>query len=166
LLTVKDGLLGVTLGYGRKPLLAFAWLFFFWGLGVAVFAVAQAQSAIKPNSPVILRSPEWILCGVPKGESLTLTAGPAIGRAMPGQSQLSCFLAQPEASSYPVFNAWMYSLDTLFPVLEIGQKEYWRPDPSQRLGSGIMGYFYVQAIVGWALSLLAIAGFSGLVKSR
>ena len=81
LLTVKDSLLGVTLGYGRKPLLAFAWLLFFWGLGVAVFAVAQAQSAIKPNSPVILRSPEWILCGVPKDESVTLTAGPAIGRA-------------------------------------------------------------------------------------
>ncbi len=166
LLTVKDSLLGVTLGYGRKPLLAFAWLLFFWGLGVAVFAVAQAQSAIKPNSPVILRSPEWILCGVPKDESVTLTTGPAIGRALPGQSQLHCFLAQPEASSYPVFNAWMYSLDTLFPVLEIGQKEYWRPDPSRRLGSGIMGYFYFQAIVGWALSLLAIAGFSGLVKSR
>ena len=95
-----------------------------------------------------------------------MAAGPATGRAGPGQSQLHCFLGQPEATSYPAFNAWMYSLDTLFPVLEIGQKEYWRPDPGKRWGSLAMVYFYFQAMVGWALSLLAIAGFSGLVRSR
>jgi hypothetical protein len=166
LLSVKDGLLGVTLGYGRRPLLSFAWLLLFWGLGVAVFAFAQAQSAIKPNSPFVLRSAEWLMCGAPEGEARTLATGPATGRASPGQSQLHCFLAQPEASSYPAFNAWMFSLDTLFPVLEIGQKEYWRPDATKRWGSLAMGYFYIQAMVGWALSLLAIAGFSGLVRSR
>jgi hypothetical protein len=166
LLQVKDGLLGVTLGYGRKPLLSFAWLLLFWGLGVAVFAFAEAQSANKPNSPFVLRSTEWLTCGMAEGEPLMLAAGPATGRAAPGQSQLHCFLAQPEAASYPAFNAWMYSLDTMFPVLGIGQREYWRPDTTKPWGSFAMGYFYFQALVGWALSLLAIAGFSGLVRSR
>jgi hypothetical protein len=166
LLQVKDGLLGVTLGYGRKPLLSFAWLLLFWGLGVVVFAFAQAQSAIKPNSPFVLRSTEWLMCDVAEGEPRTIAAGPATGRAAAGQSQLHCFLAQPEARSYPAFNAWMYSLDTMFPVLGIGQKEYWRPDTTKPWGSFAMGYFYFQAVVGWALSLLAIAGFSGLVRSR
>jgi hypothetical protein len=166
LLELKDGLLGVTLGYGRRPLLSFAWLLLFWSLGIAVFAFAEAQSAFKPNSPFVLRSTEWMTCGAAAGDELMLATGPATGRAAPGQSQLHCFLAQPEAASYPAFNAWMYSLDTLFPVLEIGQKEYWRPDPNQRWGSLAMAYFYFQAMVGWALSLLAIAGFSGLVRSR
>ena len=106
------------------------------------------------------------MCSVPEGEERLLAAGPATGRAGAGQSQLHCFLGQPEATSYPAFNAWMYSLDTLFPVLEIGQKEYWRPDPGKRWGSLAMVYFYFQAMVGWALSLLAIAGFSGLMRSR
>lgn len=166
LLHLKDGLLGLTLGYGRKPLLSFAWLLLFWGLGVLVFAFAQAQAAIKPNSPFVLRSNEWLMCGVAAGEERMLATGPASGRAAAGQSQLHCFLSPPEASSYPAFNAWMYSLDTLFPVLEIGQKEYWRPDTSKRWGSLAMAFFYIQANVGWALSLLAIAGFSGLVRSR
>lgn len=166
LLHIKDGLLGITLGYGRKPLLSFAWLLLFWGLGVAVFAWAQAQSAIKPNSPFVLRSPEWMTCDVAQGGELPLATGPAAGRAAPGQSQLHCFLAQPEAASYPAFNALMYSLDALFPVLVIGQREYWRPDPNKPWGSFAMAYFYLQAMVGWALSLLAIAGFSGLVRSR
>jgi hypothetical protein len=43
---------------------------------------------------------------------------------------------------------------------------YWRPDPSKPSGSPALIYFYFQSIVGWALSLLAIAGFSGLVKSQ
>ena len=40
-----------------------------------------------------------------------------------------------------------------------------RPDPTGRSGVVAINYFYFQAIIGWALSLLAVAGFSGLVKS-
>ncbi|WP_374332543.1 hypothetical protein [Aestuariivirga sp.] len=166
LFSIMDGLLGITLGYGRRPLLAFLWLFLFWIAGVGVFAMAEAQSAMKPASAVVLRAPDWTLCAVPQGQQRSLIAGTFEGRAQPGQSQLHCFLAQPEAASYPAFNAWMYSLDTLFPVLMLGQKEFWRPNPDVPGGSFAMGYFYIQSVVGWALSLLAIAGFSGLVRSR
>jgi hypothetical protein len=165
-LKTMDGLLWMTVGYGRRPLLAFAWLFLFWALGTGIFAFAQSKAALKPNSPVVLRAAEWIMCGVPQGEERVLATGPAMGRAAPGQSQMVCFLAQPEASSYPAFNAAMYSLDTLFPVLEIGQKSYWRPDPDQPWGAAVMGYYYFQALIGWVLSLLAIAGFSGLVRTN
>lgn len=167
MLTVADGFLAVTVGYGRRPLLAFLWLTLFWLCGVVVFGVAEAKGAFKPNSPVVLRSPEWTLCAVPVSEQRLLGSPPQSmdGRAKPGQTQLSCFHDQWEASGYPEFNAWMYSLDTLLPVLDMGQKSYWRPDPGKSGGEIAIGYFYVQATVGWALSLLAVAGFSGLVKS-
>ncbi len=168
LLAVKDRILGVTVGYGRQPLRSFGWLIMFWLIGVVIFGFAESQSALKPNSPVVLRSPEWTMCGIPQSEQRLMPATEQLarGRAAEGQSQLDCFRNQIEASSFPPFNAWMYSLDTLFPVLEIGQKEMWRPDPNKRWGSLVMAYFYFQAVVGWALSLLAIAGFSGLVKSK
>ena len=133
---------------------------------MVVFPWAQVPSAIKPNSPFVLRSLEWMTCNVEQGVELSLATGPAQGRAAPGQSQLHCFLAQPESRSCPAFNALMYSLDALFPVLAIGQREYWRPDPNKRFRSFAMAYFHFQAMVGWALSLLAIARFSGLVRSR
>jgi hypothetical protein len=60
----------------------------------------------------------------------------------------------------------MYSLDALLPVMEIGQKQYWRPDPSKRNGTLTLNYYYFLSVIGWALSLLAVAGFSGLVKSK
>ena len=147
---------------------SFVWLFLFWAIGVGVFGFADAHSALKPNSPVILRSAEWIMCGQPLSEQIFMPATEqwVRGRAAEGQSQLNCFRSQPEALSYQAFNAWMYSLDTLFPVLEVGQKQFWRPDTTKKWGSLVMAYFYFQAVVGWALSLLAIAGFSGLVKSK
>ena len=60
----------------------------------------------------------------------------------------------------------MFSLETLFPILEIGQKDFWRLNSSAPGGTLVMGFFYFQSLIGWALSLLAVAGFSGLVKSR
>jgi hypothetical protein len=167
-LAVKDAILAVTLRYGRQPLLALLWLGFFWLFGVAVFAFAESRGAFKPNSAVVLRSPEWTLCTAPVGEQrfLSATNSFAPGRRMEGQTQLACFRAQTEAVSFPEFNPWMYSLDSLLPVLEIGQKQFWRPDPAKDWGSFAINVYYLQTLIGWALSLLAVAGFSGLVKSR
>jgi hypothetical protein len=166
LLTATDGILGMTLAYGRQPLLAFVWLLLFWVLGVGIFAYAERQGAVMPNSAVVLRAPEWTLCGIETSEHRTLLASNhSQGLAAPGQTQLACFRERWEASSYPAFSPWMYSLDTLLPVLDMGQRTYWRPNPTKPGGRVAINYFYFQSLVGWALSLLAVAGFSGLVKS-
>ncbi len=166
-LKASDAILAVTVRYGRQPLLAFVWLIAFWLAGTAVFAGAQRHAAIKPNSTVVLRSAEWTMCGVPATETRDLVSirQSVNGRAAPGQSQLACFLGQWEASSYPRFDAAIYSLEVLVPILELDQKAYWRPDPSRPWGKPANFFFYLQSVVGWALSLLAVAGFSGLVKS-
>ena len=167
ILTVTDGILAVTVAYGRQPLLALVWLFLLWAVGVGVFWNAERLGALKPNSAVVLRSPEWTLCGIDVSQQRFLTASqqPASGRAQAGQTQLACFREQFEASSYPQFNAWMYSLDTLLPVLELDQKQFWRPNPPKPGGRLAIACFYIQSVLGWTLSLLAVAGFSGLVKS-
>ena len=165
-LFVADGILGVTLGYGRRPLYALVWLVGFWLLGVAIFGYAERQGAIMPNSAVVLRAPEWTLCGVEQGQQRSLVAsGASQGLAAPGQDQLACFRQRWEASSFPAFSPWMYSLDTLLPVLDMGQRTFWRPNPTKPGGRVAINYFYFHSVVGWALSLLAVAGFSGLVKS-
>ena len=163
-----DGILAITLRYGRQPLLALVWLILFWTIGTGVFAVAYHNGAMKPNSPVVLRSPEWTMCDLERTESRYMpTSGQVlVGRAEAGQNQLSCFRSQPEAASYPEFNPLMYSLDVLLPVLLVGQKDYWRPDSMKPTGRFTLSYYFFQSIIGWALSLLAVAGFSGLVKSK
>lgn len=167
-LATKDLLLAVTVGYGRAPLLALVWLTVFWAIGVVVFAIAERNGALKPNSAVVLRSLEWTMCDLDRGQTryMPSTGMEMRGRAQPGQTQLTCFLVQPESSSYPDFNPWMYSLDAMLPVMEIGQKQFWRPNPVKPSGGFTLNYYYFLSVIGWALSLLAVAGFSGLVKSK
>jgi hypothetical protein len=168
LLAVIDGILKVTVAYGRQPLLAFVWLVFFWAVGVVVFGIAESRGGFRPTNPVVLRQPEWTLCGIDKAEQrvLAATGQPANGRAELGQTQLACFRSQWEAASFPVFSPWMYSLDNLLPVLDLEQKSVWSPNPDEPWGAFARVYFYLQAILGWTLSLLAVAGFSGLVRLR
>jgi hypothetical protein len=167
-LTTRDGILSITVRYGRQPLFALVWIFLFWSVGSIVFGISFASGAMKPNSPVILRSAEWTMCGLLRADQ---SSNPSVvqmggGRADAGVNQLTCFLDQVEASSYPEFNALMYSLDVLLPVLSIGQKEYWRPDSLKPGGTFALRYYFFQSVIGWALGLLAVAGFSGLVKSK
>jgi hypothetical protein len=168
LMAVRDLILGITVGYGRQPFLAIIWLAVIWALGAACFSLVWYHEALRPVPPVMLRSPEWVLCGFPVGSETFL---PSVGQmrdglAAAGQSQLACFLGQPEAASYPRFHAWAFSLDALIPVFDTGQMDFWLPDARQPIGLAGRILLFFQTITGWALSLLAVAGFSGIVKLR
>jgi len=165
---VKDTLLLLTVGYGLQPLFAFAWMGLLWAIGVGLLAAAQDNGALRPNSAVALRSPEWVQCGVPAGEQIRLPSIDQVrpGLAAAGQAQLDCFLSLPEAAAYPRFSKWIYSLETMVFGLDGGQRAYWSPDTRFAIGYAAKVFEYVQAVLGFALGLLAFAGFSGLVKSR
>lgn len=167
LLWLSDRVLWATTGYGRRPLLAVIWIAVFWVLGGVYYGWLEHTDAIRPNSVVVLRSPEWVLCGVPTTETtfLVSTGQERQGLAAAGQTQLSCFFEQPEADAFPKFSPLMLSADMIFPGLGSGQREYWSPDT--RTTSGYIGrlYAYFQALAGLGLGLLAVAGFSGIVRS-
>ncbi len=85
----------------------------------------------------------------------------------PRMTQLSCYLRQPEAASYPRFQAAVYSLDALLPIVDFEMQRHWTPDEDRGLREAMTRYYlWVHIFAGWALSLLAVAGFSGLVKSE
>jgi hypothetical protein len=166
-LWVKDCLLGGTIRYGHVPMLALVWLLGFWVLGVAVYGLAYEQRAFRPHIS-LLRRPEWVACAGTAEQSWSAASfrERVIGRALPEESQVDCFLRQPEAQSYPRFNAVVYALDTLLPVVSLGMDDYWSPDATQRWGYGTQIYQWFQIMIGWALTFLTVSGFSGLVKSK
>ncbi|MFO7920225.1 MAG: hypothetical protein R6U99_05310, partial [Nioella sp.] len=160
-----DGLLLLSIAYGHRPFRAVSWLVGFWLLGALLFGIAAGQDAIKPNNAFVLRSPEWAACHPhysPPNDSPALAARWEEGH----HSQLDCFTQQPEAAGYPRFNALVYSADTLLPIVAMEMQDYWIPDEAQGPRGRWTRYFlWLQIAMGWALSLLAVAGFSGLVKS-
>ena len=163
-----DGFLASTVRYGQKPLCALFWLAGLWLAGTIAFYAAWKTESFKPNNAFVLRAPEWVLCATegPRGVYLPSRQNIARGRAAPGQSQLACFRDQPEAQQFPEFNAGIYTLDVLFPLVQVEQQSHWVPDEDRRpWGLFAKGLVYIEIIAGWLLSLLAVAGLSGIIKS-
>ena len=79
--------------------------------------------------------------------------------------QLDCLQQQPEAKSYPRFSAIIYAADSQLPIVALEMQEYWIPNEQRFWGRLARGYLWLHILVGWSLSLLAVAGFSGLVRS-
>lgn len=126
---------------------------------------------MKPNNPFILRSAEWGRCAVPAGEDVMLAATGADGGATTvrglregPETRAACFMRQPEGWGFPDFNALIYA-DVLVPLVELGQQAHWVPDERSARGWLAKAWVYILIVSGWALSLLAVAGFSGIVKS-
>jgi hypothetical protein len=86
-----------------------------------------------------------------------------------------------EAAFYPDFNSWLYAFDTLVPIINFGQKDYWSPQvtcnkPGPIRGGGIrlciFGiralylYRWLHIIVGWMLITLVVTAFTNLVRGE
>ncbi|SDW76274.1 hypothetical protein SAMN05444336_102283 [Albimonas donghaensis] len=166
---LRDAAFAVTVRYGRAPMLAFVWLAGLALIGFAMFYAAERNGALKPNTGYTLRADEWVACGAALGAPVhdAGTGETLKGRRASGQTRLACFLAQPEGAKYPEFNAFVYSLDTLLPIVDLEMQDYWIPDESAEwpFARAARWYLWVHIALGWGLSLLAVAGFSGLVKS-
>ena len=168
-----DGLLGAVVGYGYRPTRAFVYAAVLWLVGAGVFLDAWREGGFMPNSAFLLRAPEWVRCGAASGEPMELAAPGADGAALTarglrgdGQSQLDCWLTETaESRSLSAFHALVYSADALLPVVEFGQEATWTPDPDTPAGAAARVWLWLQILAGWALSLLAVAGFSGIVTS-
>ena len=139
-------------------MVARGWLALFWVLGMVVFQYAWQAEAFKPNNALVLRAPEWVGCSV--------NAPPyAFRKDTATASQLGCFLAQPEAEGFPKFDVLVYALDVLLPLVQLEQQVHWVPDEDIRpIGRLAKWLVYAEIVAGWVLSLLVVAGLSGIIK--
>jgi hypothetical protein len=163
-LLLSDTVLAQVTGYGYRPFRALYFLAGLWLYGAFVFWDAARVDAIKPNDPVVLRSAEWAYCA-PDYEQ-AIDEAPFRPRNDGARSQLACFRDQPEAQGYPAFNALVYSADTLLPVVEVEMQAFWLPDDRHPYGAVARYYLWVHIALGWAFSILAVAGFTGLIRTE
>jgi hypothetical protein len=154
-LGVWDAVAWATVGYGRQPLWAFAWLLGLWLFGAGVFSDAYREGAMRPTVLSVVESGEWARC-----------VAAADRRAYRGGAA-ACYLTVEKGRHYQRFQPLVYSAETLLPGINLDQRAHWTPNPEPVGGRGwwTRGYLWVHTLAGWALGLLAIAGFSGLVKS-
>jgi hypothetical protein len=67
-------------------------------------------------------------------------------------------------SSYPCFSPVGYAVDTVIPVINVHQADYWGPDAQTTLGDAWAAATRFATVLGWALATLLVAGYTGLVR--
>jgi hypothetical protein len=86
-----------------------------------------------------------------------------------------------DTAFYPNFNQWLYALDTLVPIINFGQKDYWGPQVACNRSGLIRGggirlcvleirvlylYRWLHIVIGWVLITLVVTGFTNLVRKE
>ncbi|MBD1843532.1 hypothetical protein H6F89_09005 [Cyanobacteria bacterium FACHB-63] len=136
--------LGFTIAHGYRPHRALIFSLVIVCIGIAVFSYGASQGAIVPSKseaykPTVANQPQ----------------------------QLS--------ETYPQFNPIIYSLDIFLPIINLRLKDYWQPAATQgsditllvfksKIGSLIQIYFWLHIVLGWLLTTLWVAGFTGIVR--
>ncbi|TRD21659.1 hypothetical protein [Palleronia caenipelagi] len=146
---VWDHILWATTAYGHQPFRALWSMVVLFVFGAMVFHHAAQIGSMAPTSPeMVMLDAKWIGC----------ESGPAY-------EALDCF--KRNAPDFPRFNSYVFSLDTLLPVVSFGMEGYWLPSEARgtRFATFAAGYLWFHIAAGWVLSLLLVAGLSGLIRT-
>jgi hypothetical protein len=65
---------------------------------------------------------------------------------------------------YPCFYPAGYAIDTVIPLINIGQADNWRPNASAPWGWLVELVSWAGIALGWALATLIVAGYTGLAR--
>ena len=152
---------GLLIGHGYRPLRV---LFIMGVVAIACgfyFKLAAEQGVFAPRDSQVVLSAEFKDCRPEAGGNWTKCA------AIAGQ----------KFAEYPRFNPWVYSFNVLLPVIDLQQEKAWVPmqkevsisfggRPVTVPGWGTNALVLAELVFGWVASLLAVAAFSGLVKTE
>jgi hypothetical protein len=67
-------------------------------------------------------------------------------------------------NQYPCLSPWSYPIDSVIPVINLHQTEYWQLNAAQTIGRFTRDWLYGTAILGWATTTLLIVAVTGLVR--
>jgi hypothetical protein len=149
---------GLLIGHGYRPLRV---LFIMAAVGLACgyyFKLAADRGVFAPRDSQVFLQPGFSACRPENDGNWT-----------------RCTEKFPE---YPQFNPWVYSFNVLLPVVDLQQEKAWGPMQKSihfDLGGGYSidvpdwgtnALVLAELVFGWIASLLAIAAFSGLVKTE
>lgn len=147
----RNQFLGFAIGHGYRPersvVAALCWV----GLGWGVFHCGYSHKLMSPAT-----------------DSFTSNQS---------ESTLDQIQQIDTHPNYPKFNSLIYSLDTFLPVVDLRLESYWLPNANSpnldrkepillvKSGAWVRYYLWIHILMGWILTSLIVASFSGLVRS-
>lgn len=67
-------------------------------------------------------------------------------------------------SGYPCFNPLGYTIDTVIPLIDVHQVDYWGPNAKTSWGLACVYITYLGTALGWFFATLTVAGATGIIR--
>ncbi len=154
-----DSTTGLLIGHGYKPLRILVIMAVVGVMFGFYYKLAAERGIFAPRDAQVFTQGAFEKC-----------------RDRPG-GWTTCAEVVPAFAEYSQFNPWVYSFNVLLPVVDLYQEKNWAP-MRKEVGFEAGGYAFVvpdwgtnalvltELVFGWVASLLAVAAFSGLVKTE
>jgi hypothetical protein len=68
------------------------------------------------------------------------------------------------ADPAPRFSSWIYVLDSLLPIVNLHQRDFWIPNAARPWGWLYVDFGLFAALAGWALATAVVAALTGLMR--
>jgi hypothetical protein len=138
-------LLDVTIKHGYQPLRAV-------GMLAVVFVAAFFLSYEAQHQDHVMVPTKDPTSARPASAASTAPTTPTAPTAMGDTAQ------------YPSFYPLGYAIDLTIPIVKVGQAEYWRINGAADWGWAFVGGTWIVTGLGWALTTLAVVGYTGLIR--
>jgi len=142
-------LFGILIGYGYQPSKALLWIIGFIIIGAAFFSIGNSKGLITQTKGM-----EYVY----KMEANEVSKEYRVSK------------------DYPEFQAVIYSIDVLVPIIDLHQSKYWLPNLNNGkvifeckgyeilTGGILLLYMWFHIIMGWILTTLLLGGLTGLIR--
>jgi hypothetical protein len=155
---VLDSAYSLTVSYGYRPGRVLWLIALLLALVTGSFLVPTAQAAMRATGP---GGALYTTTGPiqPSGPPRPITRSPAVTPALPhpadtcGDGQVRCF------------NPFLYAVDTVIPLVSLGQRSTWYPDAEAPDGTFMQWWLNTATVLGWVLSSIFVLSLASLARS-
>ena len=67
-------------------------------------------------------------------------------------------------NSMPIFNSFVYAVDTFLPIINLHQEKHFLPNTCKPWGFAMQCYLWFHIAFGWVFTTIAVAALSGLIR--
>jgi hypothetical protein len=142
-----DAAFDITVSYGFRPIRVL-WL-------LAVLVILVTGSLLLPSPQVAMRATASDTVYTPHGalRGPGAVASPQAAADACGDGQVLCF------------NAFLYAIDTVIPLVSLGQRSTWHPDARAADGTFMQWWLNAATVLGWLLTSIFVLSLANLARS-
>ena len=154
----------ITTGYGYRPKNMLYTLIIVWFLCSLFYWNASKVAVFAPNNPLVFQKKDYYKCYVEEN-------GTALADMFNWKKYNSTnnWIDSKLEGEYTTFNPFMYSLDVIFPIVDLQVEKDWGqyvPSNDWTLNDFTRWLMWFEILFGWGLGYILLSYYSGILSKR